>query len=66
MIEIQAKSKEGLTLRVRPRDQKTFDEDGRRRDHQPIGHQIHLTKEEICPKNRNHRCRPLNDSMYAF
>jgi hypothetical protein len=32
-----------------------IDEDWKRREHHQHGRQIHLTEEEICPKNRGQR-----------
>ena len=56
MISVAAaRSPELLTLRVRLRGVRTIDEETERRDHQP-GWQIHLTDQEICPKNRSHPC----------
>lgn len=56
MISVEKKSAELLTLRVRPRMAKTINEEQRRREHHKQGWQIHLTEEEICPKNRSHPC----------
>ena len=55
MIGDQENPAELLTLRVRLRHLRTIDEDQRREDHQQQGRRIHLTEEEICPKNRSHR-----------
>ena len=49
------KPAELLTLRVRPRDPKTIDEDQtRREDHHQPPRQIHLSRRGICPKKRSH------------
>jgi hypothetical protein len=48
-----ARTEELLPLRVRLRGVGTIDEEAERRDHQQ-GWQIHLTEQEICPKNRSH------------
>jgi hypothetical protein len=54
MIGVAApRSPELLPLRVRLRGVGTIDEETERRDHQQ-GWQIHLTEQEICPKNRSH------------
>jgi hypothetical protein len=53
MIEVEIRPEELLTLRVRPGLGKTNDENKRQRDHQTDGRRIHLTEEEICPKNRD-------------
>ena len=55
MIGAEENTAELLTLRVRLRYLRTIDEKRRRDDHQQQGRQIHLTEEEICPKNRSHR-----------
>jgi hypothetical protein len=46
-------SKELLSLRARLRCAGTIDEETERRDYQQ-GWQIHLTHQEICPKDRSH------------
>jgi hypothetical protein len=48
-----ARTEEPLPLRVRLRGLGTIGEAKERRDHQQ-GLQIHLTEEEISPKNRSH------------
>jgi len=48
-----ARSEELLPLRATLRGVRTIDEETVRRDHQQ-GWQIHLTDQEICPKNRSH------------
>jgi hypothetical protein len=54
MIGVTAeRSEELLPLRVRLRGVGTIDEETERTDHQQRW-QIHLTEQEICPKNRSH------------
>jgi hypothetical protein len=54
MISVAAsQSTELLPLRVRLRGVGTMDEETDGRDHQQ-GRQIHLSRREICPKNRSH------------
>ena len=48
-----ARSEELLPLRVRLRGVGMIDEETERTDHQQ-GWQIHLSRQEICPKNRSH------------
>ena len=56
MISVAAsQSTELLPLRVRLRGVGTMDEETDGRDHQQ-GWQIHLSRQEICPKNRSHPC----------
>ena len=61
MIEIRPE--ELLTLCVRPRLGRMIDEDKRQRD-QRDGRRIHLTEEEICPKNRDQPC-PLRPEQLS-
>lgn len=53
MMAVEIETEELLTLRVRPGLGKAIDEDKRQEDHQTGGRPIHLTEEEICPKNRD-------------
>jgi hypothetical protein len=56
MMNVAAsQSTELLALRVRLRCVGTMDEETDGRDHQQC-RQIHLTRQEICPKNRSHPC----------
>jgi hypothetical protein len=59
------RSEELLPLRVRLRGVGTNDEQTERRDHQP-GWQIHLTDQEICPKNRSHPCIEVTLLRYGM
>ena len=49
----EARSTELLPLRIRLPGVGTIDEETDRRDYQPSW-QIHLSRKEICPKNRSH------------
>jgi hypothetical protein len=62
MISVAAsQSTELLPLRVRLRRVGTMDEKTDGTDRQQ-GRQIHLSRQEICPKNRSHPCLfPLDD-----
>jgi len=51
----EARSAELLPLRIRLHGVGTIDEETKRRDYQQ-GWQIHLSRKEICPKNRSHPC----------
>jgi hypothetical protein len=63
MIGVAAERfEELLPLRVRLRGAGTIDEETERRDHQS-GWQIHLTDQEICPKNRSHPSGPRQHNL---